>query len=176
MPTEKLLSRKCRGVGSNRSRQHGIRTARCGLRQTVRLFARDGSEVGTFDHPNTVGGLAFHPKGRRLAAAHYGGASLGGRRPGSQKPRSLAWAGSHLSLTWSDGKYIVTATQENDLHGWRSPTVPTCGCPAIRESEVDELAARGRHLATSGAEPVVCCRFTEKADRWARRQPNSAVA
>ena len=140
----------------------GLRAAAFG--KTVRLFARDGSEVGTFDHPNTVGGLAFDPKGRRLATAHYGGASLWWAKAGSQKPKSLAWAGSHLSLTWSpDGKYIVTATQENDLHGWRvsdGADMRMSGYPAKVRSM--SWLSKGRHLATSGAEPVVCWPFHGK--------------
>ena len=74
----------------------------------------------TFDHANTVGGLAFDPKGRRIAAAHYGGISLWWAKLSTQEPKRLSWSGSHLNLTWSpDGKYIVTAMQENELHGWR---------------------------------------------------------
>ena len=121
MPTEKLsLSRKCRALGRTDRGQHGIRTMRCGLRQNsspLRPRWVRGRDVRSSEHGGRPG---VHPKGRRLAAAHYGGASLWSAKAGSQKPKSLAWAGSHLSLTWSpDGKYIVTATQENDLHGWR---------------------------------------------------------
>ena len=35
-------------------------------------------------------------------------------------PRPLAWRGSHVALKWStDGKFIATGTQENDIHVWR---------------------------------------------------------
>lgn len=140
----------------------GLRAAAFG--KTVRLFARDGSAVGTFDHPNTVGGLAFDTKGRRLATAHYGGASLWWAKAGSQKPKSLAWSGSHLSLTWSpDGKYIVTAMQENELHGWRvsdGTDMRMSGYPAKVRSM--SWLPKGRYLATSGAEPVVCWPFYGK--------------
>ncbi|MBM3507372.1 MAG: WD40 repeat domain-containing protein [Alphaproteobacteria bacterium] len=132
--------------------------------KTVRLFARDGSEVGTFDHPNTVGGLAFDPKGRRLATAHYGGASLWWAKAGGQQPKRLAWSGSHLSLTWSpDGKYIVTAMQENELHGWRvadGADMRMSGYSAKVKSM--SWLPKGRYLATSGAEPVVCWPFHGK--------------
>ena len=140
----------------------GLRAA--GFGKTVCLFARDGSAVGTFVHPNTVGGLAFDPKGRRLATAHYGGASLWWAKAGGQQPKRLAWSGSHLSLTWSpDGKYIVTAMQENELHGWRvsdGADMRMSGYPAKVRSM--SWLPKGRFLATSGAEPVVCWPFHGK--------------
>ncbi len=140
----------------------GLRAAAFG--KTVRLFARDGSEIGTFDHVNTVGGLAFDPKGRRLAAAHYGGASLWWAKAGRQQPKPLTWSGSHLSLTWSpNGKYIVTAMQENELHGWRvsdGADMRMSGYPAKVKSM--SWLPKGRYLATSGAEAVVCWPFHGK--------------
>ena len=40
--------------------------------------------------------------------------------PRRQPPRRFAWAGSHVALRWStDGKFIATGTQENDIHVWR---------------------------------------------------------
>ena len=37
-----------------------------------------------------------------------------------QKPAKLTWAGSHVALVWSpDGKFLISAMQENQLHGWR---------------------------------------------------------
>ena len=41
-------------------------------------------------------------------------------RLGALPPRKFAWAGSHVALRWStDGKFIATGTQENDIHVWR---------------------------------------------------------
>ncbi len=145
------------------SRTSGLCAAAFG--KTVSLFARDGSAVGQFDHANTVGGLAFDPKGRRIAAAHYGGVSLWWTKPGAQKPKRLNWAGSHLGLTWSpDGKYIVTAMQENDLHGWRisdSADMRMAGYPAKVKSM--SWLPKGRYLATGGADSVICWPFQGKS-------------
>jgi WD40 repeat protein len=144
------------------SRASGLRAA--GFGKTVCLFAQDGSMLGTFDHANTVGGLAFDPKGRRLAASHFGGASLWWAKTERQEPKRLSWSGSHLSLSWSpDGKYIVTAMQENEVHGWRvsnGADMRMSGYPA----KVKSMAwlPKGRHLATSGAESVVCWPFHGK--------------
>ena len=132
--------------------------------KTVSLFAQDGGAVGTFDHANTVGGLAFDPKGRRIAAAHYGGISLWWAKAGTQEPKRLGWPGSHLGLTWSpDGKYIVTAMQENELHGWRisdGADMQMSGYPAKVKSM--SWLPKGKYLATGGAEAVVCWPFHGK--------------
>lgn len=134
----------------------GLRAAAMG--KTVYLVDKGGALAATFDHTNTVAGLAFDPKGRRLAAAHYGGVSLWWARGGTQEPKRLSWTGSHLTLTWSpDGRYIVTAMQENELHGWRLPDgtdMRMSGYPAKVKSMT--WLPRARHLATSGAESVVC--------------------
>ncbi len=144
------------------SRASGLCAAAFG--KTVSLFARDGTAVGQFDHANTVSGLAFDPKGRRIAAAHYGGISLWWARPSTQKPKRLSWAGSHLGLTWSpDGKYIVTAMQENELHGWRlsdSADMRMSGYPTKVKSM--SWLPKGRYLATGGADSVVCWPFHGK--------------
>ena len=140
----------------------GLRAAATG--KAVHLIARDGARVATFDHPHTVGGLAFDPKGRRLAAAHYGGVRLWWANPGAQEPGRLAWTGSHLALTWSpDGTYIVTTMQENELHGWRirdGSDIRMSGYPAKVKSM--SWLPKGCYLATSGAESVVCWPFLGK--------------
>ena len=144
------------------SRASGLCAAAFG--KTVSLFARDGSAVGRFDHANTVGGLAFDPKGRRIAAAHYGGVSLWWVKASIQEPKRLSWSGSHLGLTWSpDGKYIVTAMQENELHGWRlsdSVDMQMAGYPAKVKSM--SWLPKGRYLATGGADSIICWPFHGK--------------
>ena len=144
------------------SRASGLCAAVFG--KTVSLFAQDGTAVGAFDHANTVGGLAFHPKGRRIAAAHYGGVSLSWAKQSTQEPKRLGWPGSHLGLTWSpDGKYIVTAMQENELHGWRvsdGADMQMSGYPTKVKSM--SWLPKGRYLATGGAESVVCWPFHGK--------------
>ena len=83
-------------------------------------FVRNAKgEIKSLDLPSSIGGLAFAPKGLRLAIAHYGGVSLW--FPNAQAaPEMLAWKGSHLDALFSpDGKFLVTAMQESTLHGWR---------------------------------------------------------
>jgi WD40 repeat protein len=84
-----------------------------------------GDEVREFGpHQSTVADLDFSKDGSRIACAHYGGVTVWslGRAPdgGVPPPRRFAWAGSHVALRWStDGKFIATGTQENDIHVWR---------------------------------------------------------
>ncbi|MGZ6017002.1 MAG: WD40 repeat domain-containing protein, partial [Phenylobacterium sp.] len=55
----------------------------------------DAAFSRVFAHEKSVAHLAFEPKGRRLAAATYGGVWLWYARIEGQKPAKLAWAGSH---------------------------------------------------------------------------------
>ena len=106
--------------------------------------------------------IAFDPKGRRIAAATYGGAALWYARIADQKPVMLRWAGSHVGVAFSpDGKFLVSAMQENALHGWRlsdARDMRMGGYP----SKVRSLAflERGLWLATAGASGVVLWPFT----------------
>ena len=76
-------------------------------------------EVKSLDLPSSAGGLAFSPKGLRVAIAHYGGVTLW--FPNAQAtPETFAWKGSHLDVLFSaDGRFLVTSMQEATLHGWR---------------------------------------------------------
>ena len=79
----------------------------------------DKGRAKSWTAPSTARGLAFAPKGYRLAVAHYGGATLWFPNL-STAPEALTWKGSHLDATWSeDGRFVVTSMQENAMHGWR---------------------------------------------------------
>lgn len=122
---------------------------------------RDAAFARTFAHEKSVADLAFDPKGRRLACATYGGVHLWYARVADQKPQILKWAGSHVIVAWSpDGKFILSAMQENQLHGWRladAKDMRMGGYP----SKVKSLAflSKGALLATSGANGVVLWPF-----------------
>lgn len=127
-------------------------------------FVRSGkSDEKTFDVPSTVGGLAFAPKGLRLAIAHYNGVTLWFPNMAA-KPESLEWAGSHLGVTFSpDNKFMVTAMHEPALHGWRladNRHMRMSGYPGRVRSM--SWSAGGKGLATSGADTVIVWPFTSK--------------
>jgi WD40 repeat protein len=114
-----------------------------------------------FPHERTVAGLALEPRGRRLAAATYGGIALWYARIADQQPVMLKWAGSHVVAMFSpDGRFVISSMQENALHGWRladARDMRMGGYPA----KVRSLAFldRGRFLATSGANGAVLWPF-----------------
>lgn len=120
-------------------------------------------ERKSHDFPSTVGGLAFAPKGTRLAVAHYGGVSLW--FPNAQaKPEFLEWKGSHRGVMWSpDGRFIVTTMQEAALHGWRLADgghMRMTGYPSRVTSMV--FTAGGKFLATSGSSEAILWPFASK--------------
>jgi WD40 repeat protein len=127
-------------------------------------FLRSGKgEEKSFDVPSTVGGLAFAPKGLRLAIAHYNGVTLWFPNMAAS-PEFLEWAGSHLAVTFSpDNKFLVTAMHEPALHGWRladSRHMRMTGYPGRVRSM--SWSAGGKALATSGAEAVIMWPFASK--------------
>jgi WD40 repeat protein len=117
----------------------------------------------SFEVPSTVGGLAFAPKGMRLAIAHYNGVTLWfPNMAGSAQ--LLEWAGSHLGVMFSpDNKFLVTAMHEPALHGWRladSRHMRMTGYPGRVRSI--SWSAGGKSLATSGADTVILWPFASK--------------
>ncbi|MEO1329299.1 MAG: hypothetical protein AAFW46_06540 [Pseudomonadota bacterium] len=86
--------------------------------RTVVLIDDDGVRGRFSEHPSTVSGLGFSPTGDRLAASRYDGVSLWTTND-LAAPTTLPWKGSMLSAVWSpDGRWIVGATQDRELHVW----------------------------------------------------------
>jgi WD40 repeat protein len=128
------------------------------------LHVRDVADAAfarSWRHERTIAAVAFDPKGKRLAAATYGGVALRFARIAEQTPVMLRWAGSHINLAFSpDGRFLMSSMQENDLHGWRladSKSLRMGGYP----SKVKSMAflSRGALLATSGASGAVVWPF-----------------
>jgi len=125
------------------------------------LDAKDPLFRRSFPHERSVAGLAFDPKGRKLACATYGGAAVWFARIADQKPQMFKWAGSHVGAIWSpDGKFLITAMQENMLHGWRvadGKDMRMTGYGGKPKSLA--FLAKGQLLATSGASGAVVWPF-----------------
>jgi WD40 repeat protein len=120
-------------------------------------------EVRALELPSSAGGLAFAPKGLRLAVSHYNGVTLW--FPNAQAaPEKLAWKGSHHEVSFSpDGKFLMTSMQEPTLHGWRlvdGKDMRMSGYSARVRSMA--WSAGGKWLATSGSEQVILWPFTGK--------------
>lgn len=143
-----------------------------------KVVARDAKgRADEWQAPTSARGLAFAPKGYRLAIAHYNGASLW--FPGTKaEPEFLDWKGSHLDITWSpDGRFIVTSMQENALHGWRLQPdkghMRMTGYAAKPRSM--SWSADGKWLATSGADAVIVWPFDTKEGPSGKRPREAGV-
>lgn len=143
------------------SAESGLIAFTAGREAHVRDVA-DPAFARAFAHERSVADLAFDPKGRRLACATYGGVWLWYARIADQKPVKLAWAGSHVAVIWSpDGKFVMSAMQENQLHGWRAADEKNMrmgGYPAKPRSLA--FLAKGALLATSGGAGAVIWPFS----------------
>ena len=120
-------------------------------------------KVKEFQHPRSVEGLAFSPKGMRFGVARYNGATL--HFPATDgKPVELEWAGAHTGISFSpDGNFLVTTMQENALHGWKladGKHMRMTGYPAKVKSL--SWSAKGKWLASSGAQAAIVWPFSGK--------------
>ncbi|MGL4240670.1 MAG: WD40 repeat domain-containing protein, partial [Beijerinckiaceae bacterium] len=120
-------------------------------------------EVRQTAMPSTARGIAFLPKGYRLAVSHYNGVSLWFPNA-TAAPEQLVWKGSHIDvLVSADGRFVVTSMQENALHGWRledKAHMRMTGYPAKTRSM--SWSHDGAWLATSGAEAAIIWPFSGK--------------
>jgi len=122
-----------------------------------------GKELRELELPSTAGGLAFLPKGFRLAVAHYNGATLWFPNAAATAEK-LEWKGSHLGVTVSPhGRFLVTTMQEPMLHGWRLADGKHMRMSGYA-TRVTSLAwtADGDWLATSGASQLILWPFQGK--------------
>ena len=127
----------------------------------------DGKTM-SFPEERSVEGIAFAPKGLRIAVARYDGVSLrwvGGAAPAIWLP----WKGAHLGAAFSpDGRFLVTTMQENALHGWKLDGKPKDGFRDMRMSGYPakvkswSWSPRGKWLATSGAPAAIVWPFSGK--------------
>ena len=130
--------------------------------KTVR--ARDAKGfVKSTQATSTVRGLAFMPKGYRLAYSQYNSVALWFPNAVAP-PEELAWRGVHLDVTFSpDGRFAVSSMQENALHGWRledRKDMRMSGYPAKTRSL--SWSPDGHWLATSGAEACIVWPFNSR--------------
>ena len=127
-------------------------------------WVREASGKTTeFAHERSVEGVAFAPKGLRLAIARYNGATLHWAGT-SGKPVDLEWKGAHTGVIFSpDGRFLITTMQENALHGWRledNRNMRMTGYPAKVKDW--SWSPKGKWLATSGAPAAIIWPFAGK--------------
>lgn len=122
----------------------------------------DGKVI-EFPHEKSVGGVAFLPKGMRLATATTDKAMLHWVTAQGAAV-DLPWKGAHTGIVASlDGKFLVTTMQEPALHGWRIDDMKhmrMTGYPSKVKSV--SWSAKGRFLATAGANAAILWPFLTK--------------
>lgn len=132
-----------------------------GVGKAVQIHAENGAVLKRLEHPSTVTGVVFDARGKRIAASHYGGASLWFVASKTDNPRKLEWKGSHTGIAIDPaGENVVTSMQENSLHGWRladNQHMRMSGYPG--KTQAMSFTRNGKWLATSGAESVVLWPF-----------------
>ena len=132
-----------------------------GYGKRVAVLDAAGKTIKTLEHPSSVTGLVFDAKGKRIGASHVNGASLWFVAAKTDNPRKLEWKGSHTGIAISpDGENVVTAMQENALHGWRlsdGQHMRMSGYPA--KTKALSFSRNSKWLATSGAESIVLWPF-----------------
>jgi WD40 repeat protein len=129
--------------------------------KTVFLHDLVNTKHHVFEHPHSVTDLIFDSKGQRLYTSSYNGAYIWFSRISPQKPQVLKWKGSHTKISISpDDKFLITAMQDNDLHGWRltdAKDMRMGGYPVKIKSLT--FFANGKLMATSGANGAVVWPF-----------------
>ena len=132
-----------------------------GTGKTVHLFNESGEKLKEWTHPSSVTGLSFDGRGKRVASSHYNGATLWFVAAKTDNPRRLEWKGSHIGLAMHpEGEAVVTAMQENSLHGWRLPDgqhMRMSGYPGKTTSL--SFSKGGKWLASSGSDAMVLWPF-----------------
>jgi WD40 repeat protein len=138
----------------------GLRAYTLG-KNLYRLDDEGKAQGAPLPHPSSIGGLQFSPNGKRIAASHYNGVTLWWTGAKESSPTTLTWKGSHLNLCWSpDGKNLMTAMQDNAVHGWRFADMKEMSMEGYAgKIRSMEFTAKGKYLATSGGTMAVCWPF-----------------
>jgi WD40 repeat protein len=101
-------------------------------------------------HPSTVTSLAWGAKGRRVAAAFYGGVSWYDPGRADDRPTdSHKWKGSILALAASgDGRWLAAGSQDRSVQLWRLGKAQQLEMPGY-PAKIDQLAfdPSARYLA-----------------------------
>lgn len=135
--------------------------------KTATVVTSDGKSRD-FTEARTIEGIAFAPKGLRIGVSRYNGVTLHWAGTNGA-PVDLEWKGAHTLVTFSpDGRFLVTAMQENALHGWKLDSKPGEEARHMRMSgypaKIKSLSwsPKGKWLASSGAPAAIVWPFSSK--------------
>lgn len=136
-----------------------------GVGREAIVWVKDASEPShRFAVDATIGGLALDGKGKRLAIAHYNGATLLYASSAGSGRVVLNWIGSHLACTMrGDGDYLITALQETGLHGWKLSLMADMRMSGYTaKTRSFSWSHRDKWLATSGDKQAIVWPFEGK--------------
>jgi len=126
--------------------------------QTAKIIDTSGHVVLETRLEHTVSGLAFDATGLRLAASHYDGMTLISL-DSTDGNTVLRWKGAHLAVSWSpDGRYVVTSTQEKELHGWDLVT--------MQDYRMGGYPRKVHSLEWLTDQATLCCSGADVATAW----------
>ncbi len=116
-----------------------------------------------FTAPSTVRGIAFVPKGYRLAMAHYDGASLWFPNTAAL-PEVYGWKGSHLDITPVARRAVSRHFDAGKRAAWLAPRRQAEHAHGRLSGKTRSLSWShdGAWLATSGADACIVWPFKEK--------------
>ncbi|BAT59930.1 WD domain, G-beta repeat [Variibacter gotjawalensis] len=111
---------------------------------------------------SSIGGIAFAPKGYRLALTQYNGVAMWFPNTAAA-PEFLHWKGSHLGVVFSDdGKFLITTMQDAMLHGWRLADNKHMRMSGYAGKVRSLSWTADGDLATSGADQLIIWPFQGK--------------
>ena len=133
----------------------------CTVGKTIHLFDHTGEKLKELPHPSSSPASPSMPAASASAGRTTTAPRCGSSRAKVDSPRKLEWKGSHIAIAiHPDGDAVVTAMQENALHGWRlsdNQHMRMSGYPA--KTETLSFTRNGKWLATSGADAMVLWPF-----------------
>ena len=138
----------------------GERRGRLAYASGKTVWLQGAGEPRQLQHPRGVKGIAFSADGRRLAVAQQDAVSVHDTEA-QAAPLELAWNDIHVASTFSpDGRFLVIASQNCFLHGWRLADRKHFRMLGYPGRVADwSWGAGGTLLATSGAAAAIVWPF-----------------
>lgn len=156
---EEILARSTGGWVENVASSPGTGHRAYSVGRTVHVIDSDGAALAYFAGlPSTPSGIAFSPDGAMIAVARYNGVNIWDLGSG-QLAHDLTWRGSHTAISWSpDGRFVVTATQDRDLHCWE--------LPGERDFKMSGYPSKIRSIGWTASSAYICASGAETVTSW----------
>lgn len=118
----------------------------------------DGTVVLDVDVGSSISDIAFDAAGQRIAISRYNGVTTATPATGDIDLQ-LDWKGSHTGVSWSpSGRYIVTATQEKELHVWDLIT--------LQDFRIGGYPRKCHQMAWTADDDILACSGADVITAW----------